>query len=175
MERINYWRFLRRVLLLAVVLILLVACSAQVKAENEPFSAEADAAALHVEEAGLTEENFSAVAVQLKAVARTQGRSISERMMHTALRTAAAQTENAVTPITVREGNLNVIVVPEKEPVLTLERVFVLAFVIFAAVLFAISVHTRTKKQRRSVYKPMRVASEPNNYYARYNTVRTYR
>ena len=173
MDRINYWRFLRRVLLLAVVLILLVACSAQVKAENG--SSSTTEGAVPVVEAGLSEENFSAVAVQLKAVARAEGRSISDRMMHAAFSAAAAQSENAITPTAAYEGGLNVIVVPEKKPVLSLEKVFVLLFIAFVSVLMAVSVYVRAGKQRRSVYKPMRAASVPNNYYARYNTARTYR
>ncbi len=176
LEKINYWRLLRRAILLAVVLVLLVACSAQVKAENEPLSTEQDAVgAVPVQEAGLTEENFSAVAVQLKAVARAEGCSISDRMMHTALRAAAAQTETAVTPMVAREGNLNVIVVPKEKPTVSVEKIFVLAFVIFASVLMMISVCTRSRKMRRTVYKPMRMSPVQNSYYARYNTVRTYR
>ena len=159
-------------LLVAVVLVLLVACSAEVHANGEPMPKET---AVSADEAGLTKENFSAVAVQLEAVARAEGRAISDRMLHAAFSAAAARNTPAVTPAGASEGTLNVIVVPESRPSVSLEKVLLAAFLLFSAVLTAVSVYLRRRKQRRSVYKPIRTAPAPRNYYANYGTVRTYR
>ena len=170
LDYINYWRFLRRVLLLAVVLILLVACSAQVKAETESISAEAETAVqVSMQEAGITEDNFSAVSVQLKAVARAEGRSIADRMMHSAMCAAITESENAITA-SVSEGGLNVIVVPEENPAVSLDKVLLLGFIVFVLLLMAVSAYTRSQKVRRTVYKPMRTVPVQTNYYAKYST-----
>lgn len=176
LEKINYWRVLRRVIVLAISLILLVACSAQVHAENEPFPTEdGNVVPASAETQGLTEENFSAVAVQLEAVARSEGRSIADRMMHTALSAAAVQAENAVTPAAVQTGNLSVIVVPEKNPVFTPEKIIIFSCVILIAAVMAAVVCAHSRKSRRTVYKPMLAGRAQTNFYANYGTVRTYR
>lgn len=163
MEKVNGWRFVRRLLLLTVVLILLVACSVQVRA------------VLPGEEAGLTKENFASVAVQLEAVARAEGRSIADRMMHNALSGAMSRTASAAAFETQTDGTLNVIVVPESRPALSVEQWLLIAFGLFAAGILAVSVCRQVKKQRSVVYKPMRTVPVQRSYYADYGTARTYR
>ena len=122
MERqLSVWRVMRRICTVILVLILLVACSAQVHAEGENTAGEDVLTAMSedaVEETGLTEENFAAVAAQLSAVARADGRSSADRMIDSAFSEAAALQVSEAAPVTAAaESSVNVIVVPEAKTV----------------------------------------------------------
>ena len=172
MDKQRYWRILRRIVTLLAVLIMLVACSAQVRAEGEEKDGLAELSAAVVEESGLTKENFSAVAVQLEAVARADGRLSADRMLYTAFSEAAALQVGENVPAAAESG-INVIVVPEKKTAPDMKQLVPFFAVIAAAGVMLISV--RRRHIRGTVYKPMRRELSGGNPYAGYGMVRTYR
>ena len=164
MSQMNYWRLLRRIATVFLVLVLLVACSAQVRAENT---------SVELSETGLTEENFSAVAVQLSAVARAEGRVSANQMLYSAFNAASALQVSENIPAAAADSGVNVIVVPEKKTAPTFQQFLpYLAAVLLAVVMFST---VRRRSVRSVVYKPMRVNTAQRNPYADYGLVRTYR
>ena len=179
MERqLSVWRVMRRICTVILVFILLVACSAQVHAEGEDTAGEDVLTAMAedtVEETGLTEENFAAVAAQLSAVARADGRSSADRMIYSAFSEAAALQVSEAAPVTAAaESSVNVIVVPETKAHVSFAKL--LPFLLAAAaagILLGTAVHR--KAMRGTVYKPMCADTARRNPYADYGMVRTYR
>ena len=83
MEREIYLRLLRRICAAILALLAAIMLSAPVLADeagSAPEAAQDTAEAAPASE--LTEENFAAVAAQLEAVARGQGRSIANKMLY---------------------------------------------------------------------------------------------
>ena len=173
MDKQRYWRVLRRIVTVLAVLVMLVACSAQVRAEGEETETLAALSAAAAEEAGLTEENFSAVAVQLAAVARADGRLSADRMLYTAFSEAAALQVGENVPAAVESG-INVIVVPEKKTAPTFQKLLPF-FAVIAAAGTMFWVMRRKTVRGMVVYKPMRRELSGGNPYAGYGMVRTYR
>ena len=173
MDKQKFLRILRRTVTVLAVLVMLVACSAQVRAEDEQNTDPAALAAEVLEETGLTAENFSAIAVQLEAVARADGRLSADRMLYAAFQEAAALQVSEAVPAAAVESGVNVIVVPEKRSAPTAGQLLPFLAVVAAAgvMLFAV----RRKNVRGTVYKPMRTRAAGTNPYAGYGMVRTYR
>lgn len=88
MEREIYLRLLRRICAAILALLAAIMLSAPVLADEAGSAPEAAQDAVEAAPASaLTEENFAAVAAQLEAVARGQGRSIADKMLYESLRT----------------------------------------------------------------------------------------
>lgn len=88
MEREIYLRLLRRICAAILALLAAIMLSAPVLADEAGSAPEAvQDTAEAAPASALTEENFAAVAAQLEAVARGQGRSIADKMLYESLRT----------------------------------------------------------------------------------------
>lgn len=107
MEREIYTRLLRRVCTAVLALLLLFFAAVPVLADEAGSAAEPDGAAdtaPETEPYALTEENFAAVAAQLEAVAREEGRTIADKMLYESLRAIspvtapAAESESSAEP-----------------------------------------------------------------------------
>ena len=165
MSQFKYFSLLRRIVTVLLVLAMLVACSAQVRAEGLPAVPD---------ESGLTQEQFSAVAVQLSAVARAEGRASADQMLYSAFDAAAALQVSESLPAAASESHVNVIVVPEKKAAPTFQQLlpYLAAVILVAAVMRSA---LRRKASRGVVYKPLRANSAQRNPYAGYGLVRTSR
>ena len=161
-------RFVRRVFMAVLVLLLLLLFNVQVMAE------ESTATAAMPENT----DSYTAVAAQLEAVARAEGRSAADKMLYasfleasvlheaSAAEFAAVDLTGAAVENTTKSGSLlanGLWTVPAAA-----------ALVVFG-LLAAAGIYRRGTAGRRTVYKPMRRSGVRPAPYLRYTVQHTYR
>lgn len=169
-EKEIYIRLVRRICTAVFILVLLLFFNAQVLAET-PAEQNADpVSGTTIEES----DDFSAVAVQLEAVARDHGRNMADQMLYDSFQAVSAVSAGAyAVPVT---GTLHVIAVPEKtEPTFLAWLPYLLVALLAAGWGMIAVLRSRRERSRRVVYKPMRVSGIHSNPYFVYRVQRTYR
>lgn len=168
MERKLYLRLVRSVFAVVVSFVLLIMVSAQVMAEtaelNKTGNTELAETVEQIET--LTEENFGAVAVQLEAVARAEGKNIASQMLYASLReisnvaAPAAETEAADVSVPAGDAAPGVVVHVEEEVTWSLSGVlpFILVAIVAVGAMLAAFAALRRPNTRRgaSAYRPAR-------------------
>lgn len=171
MEREIYIRLVRRVCTAIFVLLLLLLFNAPVMAQGD--MQDTQAVLNETEEVlGLTEENFSAVAVQLEAVARAQGRSMANQMLYDGFGEVSVLAEGTQSTA-VSGSSLNVITVSrvDRSAAFAAWLPYILAAIGTASAALALRVRRR-QRGGRVVYKLLKVSARP---YMQYTVQRTYR
>ena len=162
-------RFVRRIFMAVLVLLLLLLFNVQVMAEESTATA------------AMSEntDSYTAVAAQLEAVARAEGRSSADKMLYASFLEAsvlheASAAEFAAVDLTgAAVENLT-----ESGSVLANGLWTVpaaAALVVFGLLLAAAGVYRRGTAGRRTVYKPMRRSGVRPAPYLRYTVQHTYR
>ena len=161
-------RFVRRVFMAVLVLLLLLLFNVQVMAE------ESAAAAAMPENT----DSYTAVAAQLEAVARAEGRSAADKMLYASFLEASVLHEaSAAEFAAVDLTGAAVQNTTESSSVLAdgLWTVPAAAALVVFGLLAAAGIYRRGTAGRRTVYKPMRRSGVRPAPYLRYTVQHTYR
>lgn len=171
MEREICIRLVRRVCTAIFVLCLLLLFNAPVMAEENVQNTQAVLAETE-EILGLTEENFSAVAVQLEAVARAEGRSTANQMLYDGFQQVSVLAKGTQRA-SASGSSLNVIAVSrtDSRAAFAAWMPYILAALGMIFMAFVLRVKRR-QRGGRVVYKPLKVNARP---YMQYTVLRTYR